>query len=121
MTTKKLIKTYDVFEVVLVPFPFTETSNEKKRPALILSSSTHFNMKASASVMAMITTASHNPWPLDIPIVHLKEAGLPVPSIIRLKFFTLDHRLIIKKIGIIHKSDQRQVEKHLRQLFPFLG
>ena len=77
----KPIKTYDSYEVVLVPFPFIDRSSNKKRPALVLSSSSHFNMKAGASVMAMITTATHHPWPLDIPIEDLKAAGLPVPSI----------------------------------------
>ena len=119
MTMKKLIKTYDSYEVVLVPFPFTDHSSQKRRPALILSSSFHFNMKAGASAMAMITTAAHHPWPLDIPIHELKAAGLPVPSIIRMKLFTLDHRLVLKKLGHLHLTEQRQVEKNLRELFSF--
>lgn len=117
MTMKKPIKTYDSFEVVLVPFPFTENSNSKKRPALVLSSSFRFNIKAGASVMAMITTAIHHPWPLDIPIEKLEIAGLPVPSIVRMKLFTLDHRLILKKLGQLHLTDQRHVEKSLQHLF----
>jgi mRNA interferase MazF len=119
---KKPIKTYDSFEVVLVPFPFTESINSKKRPALVLSSSLHFNMKAGSSVMAIITTATHHPWPLDIPIMNLEAAGLPTASIIRMKLFTLDHRLILKKLGLLHATDQSQVAKNLRQLFqPILG
>lgn len=117
MKMKKHIKTYDSLEVVLVPFPFIDNGNGKKRPALILSSSLHFNIKIGASVMAMITTAGHNPWPLDVSIDHLEEAGLPSPSIIRMKLFTLDHRLILKKLGKLHLSDQRAVEKNLSRLF----
>ena len=49
--------------------------------------------------MAMITSASHTPWPLDVPIVDLASAGLPAPSIIRFKLFTLDHRLVRGKLG----------------------
>jgi len=116
---KKPIKTYDSFEVVLVPFPFIDNANGKKRPALILSSSASFNMKIGASVMAMITTASHNPWPLDINISDLDAAGLPSSSLIRMKLFTLDHRLILKKLGLLHKSDQAAVEKSLKRLFNF--
>ena len=117
MTMKKPIKTYDSFEVVLVPFPFVDNSSNKKRPALILSASLHFNMKVGASVMAMITTATHRSWPLDIPIDNLNAAGLPVPSIIRMKLFTLDHRLVLKKLGRLHPIDQRHVEKNLKLLF----
>jgi mRNA interferase MazF len=67
--------------------------------------------------MAMITTATHRPWPLDVSIVDLAMAGLPAPSIIRIKLFTLDHRLVLKKLGRLHLSDQRQVELSLKRLF----
>ena len=67
--------------------------------------------------MAMITTAMHHPWPLDVSIEELKAAGLPVPSIVRMKLFTLDHRLVLKKLGQLHLQDQRRVEKTLRHLF----
>lgn len=117
MKMKKPIKTYDVFEVVLVPFPFVENASNKKRPALVLSSSNSFNMKAGSSIMAMITTAAHHPWPFDIPIVHLDAAGLPCPSIIRMKLFTLDHRLILKKLGSLHRLDQHSLKKNLTSLF----
>lgn len=117
MKMKKLIKTYDSFDVVLVPFPFIDQENTKKRPSLVLSSSDSFNVKIGASVMAMITTSSHIPWPLDIPISELEIAGLPTPSIIRMKLFTLDHRLIIKRLGRLDKKDQRSVENSLKNLF----
>ncbi|MGZ8237012.1 MAG: hypothetical protein ACXW1Z_15385 [Methylobacter sp.] len=45
--------------------------------------------------MTMITSAKHTAWPLDTPIENLTAAGLPVPSIIRLKLLTLDNRLIL--------------------------
>jgi mRNA interferase MazF len=114
---KKPTKTYDAYQVVLVPFPFIDQSNSKKRPALVLSASDHFNLNAGASVLAMITTSFHAPWPLDIPILNLESAGLPVPSVIRMKLFTLDHRLIFKKLGVLHALDHRSVEKSLKRLF----
>jgi mRNA interferase MazF len=75
---KKLIKTYDSFDVVVVPFPFIDKAASKRRPALILSSNTAFNHQIEAYVMAMITTSSHHPWPLDTEIEDLRAAGLPV-------------------------------------------
>lgn len=47
--------------------------------------------------MAMITSAKNSDWPLDIEIQDLNRAGLPSPSIIRMKLFTLDEKLIIRK------------------------
>jgi mRNA interferase MazF len=50
--------------------------------------------------MAMITSAKNAPWPLDICITDLEKGGLPSPSVVRMKLFTLDHRLVIKKSGL---------------------
>ncbi len=43
--------------------------------------------------------------PLDCPIQDIKTAGLPVPSRVRLKLFTLDNRLIRGKIGALSPVD----------------
>lgn len=107
--------TYKQFDVVVVPFPFTDRTATKKRPALVLSSEL-FNSGIRHSVMAMITTASHSAWPLDIAITDLKDAGLKVPSIIRMKLFTIDHALIQKHIGHLSFQDKRSVESELEFL-----
>lgn len=117
MKTKTPTKIYRTFDVVLVPFPFIDSGLSKKRPALIISSSKHFNKNSEAYVMAMITSALHSPWPLDLEIQDLKSAGLPVRSIIRMKLFTLDHRLIIKQIGKFANSDRLTISNHLKLLF----
>jgi mRNA interferase MazF len=109
--------TYKQFDVVVVPFPFTDSKATKKRPALIISDATTFNRSIKKSVMAMITTASHSPWALDVPITDLSSAGLKAKSIIRMKLFTLDDALVIKKIGKLATSDRDLVQKSLQQLF----
>ncbi|MBW4532462.1 MAG: type II toxin-antitoxin system PemK/MazF family toxin [Pleurocapsa minor HA4230-MV1] len=114
---RKLIVTYKQFEVVVVPFPFTDSSATKKRPALVISDASAFNKSTKKSVMAMITTASHSSWDLDIPITDLKSAGLKAKSIIRMKLFTLDDDLVLKKIGKLATSDRDRVQKSLQQLF----
>ena len=40
--------------------------------------------------MAMITSAGHEPWPLDCAIGDLSAVGQAVASVIRWKLFTLD-------------------------------
>jgi mRNA interferase MazF len=107
--------TYKQFDVVVVSFPFTDRAATKKRPALVLSSE-QFNSGIRHSVMAMITTASHSVWPLDIAIVNLKDSGLKTPSIIRIKLFTIDHVLILKNIGHLSSQDRRSVELGLQSL-----
>ena len=116
--TKKPMASFERFDVVRVPFPFTDRQAEKNRPALVLSDATAFNRPAGHSVMAMITSAGHAPWPLDVRIGALDAAGLPVASILRLKLFTLDHRLVRGKLGRLAPADQAKARKAIRRLLP---
>ena len=111
---------FKAFEIVVVPFPFTDSSKIKKRPALILSQNLEFNREIEHSVMAMITSKKNSPWPLDVPIKHLKQTGLTAPSVIRMKIFTLDQRFIIRKAGSLAKTDQISVKQSLSKLFEYL-
>jgi mRNA interferase MazF len=105
--------------VVVVPFPFTDSKATKKRPALILSDATAFNKATRKSVMAMITTASHSSWSLDVPILDLKSAGLKAKSIVRMKLFTLDDALVVRKIGKLAINDSNNVKNALQSLLNF--
>lgn len=96
---------FERFDVVRVPFPFADRDAVKNRPALVLSDSAMFNAPAGHSVMAMITSAVHASWPLDCAISDLAAAGLPAPSVIRWKVFTLDHRLVRATVGRLSDTD----------------
>ncbi len=110
--------TFSAFDVVVVPFPFTDRLQAKRRPALVISRSRPFNSRSGHSIMAMITSQSHEGWPLDVDITNLDAAGLPAPSIVRMKLFTLDHGLVLRKIGKLSRADSQNVKSSLRQLLP---
>ncbi|MET0378002.1 MAG: type II toxin-antitoxin system PemK/MazF family toxin [Spongiibacteraceae bacterium] len=105
------------FDIVKVPFPFTDKTASKNRPALVLSSAAQFNAAVGHSVMAMITSSAHASWPLDCLIHDLAAAGLPAPSLVRFKLFTLDHRLVRGVLGQLSHSDRQNVQDHLQRLF----
>lgn len=115
----KHIMTFNAFDVVVVPFPFTDRATTKRRPALVLSDTQNFNLPVGQSVLAMITSASNSDWPLDVEISDLDAAGLSSPSIVRMKLFTLDLQLILRKAGALNKKDQMQVKQALNKLFSF--
>lgn len=108
--------TFEPFDVVVVPFPFTDRNATKRRPALVLSHE-KFQAKIGHSVLAMITSAENANWPLDTKIKDLKTAGLPSESKLRMKLFTLDDSLIIRKTGSLSKTDRRSVLENLKYLF----
>ena len=107
---------FERFDVLRVPFPFTDRHAEKNRPALVLSDRAAFNVAAKHSVMAMITSAEHAGWPLDVLVDDLDAAGLPAPSIVRCKLFTLDHRLVRGRLGHLAQKDGSKVQNAMRQL-----
>ena len=108
--------TFDRYAVVRVPFPFTDRTAAKHRPAVVLSDPVAFNTPAGHSVMAMITSEDNPPWPLDCPLGDLDAAGLPAPSKVRFKLFTLDHRLVRGAVGKLSTADTERVGAGLSQL-----
>ena len=103
-------------DVVVVPFPFTDKAAAKRRPALVLSDADSFNRVAGHSVMAMITSVGSEGWPLDVALRDLEAAGLPAPSLVRMKLFTLDHRFVLRKAGRLAAVDAAAVESSLASL-----
>lgn len=101
-------------DVVLVPFPYSDLSAAKKRPALVTAS-----LKGNDVVLCQITSKAR----LDFYSVTLSNAdfisgGLPVDSIIRPnRLFTADVQIILRKAGSIVENKIRAVEETLVQMF----
>lgn len=108
---------YERWQVVRVPFPFTDRLASKNRPALVLSDAAAFNAPAGHLVLAMITSAGNAPWPLDCAIQDLAGAGLPAPSVVRCKLFTLDARLVRGSLGRLAPHDVQEIEHSFGRLF----
>ena len=109
--------TYKPFDVVVVPFPFTDRGSHKRRPALILSS-TEYQERTGHLILCMITTATQSHWFNDVPLKGWARTGLPHASIVRAKLFTLDERLILRCLGELTKIDQQAVTKSLQRILP---
>jgi mRNA interferase MazF len=94
-------------DVVVVRFPFRAKEEGKGRPALVVSNKT-FN-EFGHTILSMITTRAHRPWPGDILIRNHEAAGLKTPCIVRLKMFTLENNLIVRQIGRLSARDREKL------------
>lgn len=108
-------KIYKPFDIIVIPFPFSDKLEQKKRPALVLSSE-EFNSKSQHQVTAMITSAKQSEWPFDTPINNKKHAGLPIDCLIRMKFYTADQSIIIRKAGSLSKADQKSFRENFMRV-----
>ena len=104
---------FKAFDIVAVPFPFTDRDAIKRRPALVISNQ-RFNQRHNQLVLAMITTAAEE-VPSDVSFAHWQEAGLKVACHFRLKLFTLDKNLVLKTIGHLSPQDVKSVQAVLTE------
>jgi mRNA interferase MazF len=100
-------------DVAIVPFPFTDMAVAKPRPALALSTQAA-NGETGNTIFAMITTAARSHWPTDVPLADVEGSGLTAVSLVRLKLFTLDNRLVARKIGTLSSRDRKAVREMLK-------
>lgn len=106
------------FDVVVVPFPYSDRLAEKRRPAIVVSAS---QLIASFGLvwLAMVTSAENRRWECDVDVSDLRMAGLPAPSLVRpAKIATVDAARVLERVGRLAAKDARAVEMRLKQ---FLG
>ncbi len=105
------------WDIVLVPFPFTDLTAVKRRPALVVSPE-DYNAATGDVVIAFITSRTEvAPLPGDHALLSWMESGLPKPSILRMKFATVDAAIVLKKLGALAEGDREAVRGVLREFF----
>lgn len=102
---------YSFGEVVLVPFPFTDQSGVKKRPAVIVSSG-GYNLNRRDIVIMAITGQVRIPLAFgEAMVVDWQAAGLIKASVLKPVFTTLEQGHVIQIIGALSASDQQQLRE----------
>lgn len=91
-------------DVILVPFPFSDLSGSKKRPALVLAVNNDWR-----ELVCMMLTSSPKGI-MEIPVSHLDSTGLPKPTVARIhRLFSIDQSIVLKKLGSLHPEDLKNV------------
>ena len=106
---------YRFGDVVLVPFPFTDQSSTKRRPAVVVSSETLHRETADLVIMA-ITSQPRALAQLEVPITLWKEAGLMRQSVIKPVLATIERKLVIKKLWKLQDDDLKALRPALNKI-----
>ncbi|MEX2685098.1 MAG: type II toxin-antitoxin system PemK/MazF family toxin [Candidatus Sigynarchaeota archaeon] len=112
---------YNCGDVVLLPFPFTDLTTAKQRPAVVISSS-WFNSNRKDIIVAAITSQVSTSLARDeihLPVQEQSRAGLPKPSIVKVtKIVTIDQSLVRKRLGSLSPKFMKKLTKTVKQ---FIG
>ncbi len=105
---------YRFGEIVLVPFPFTDQTATKKRPAVVVSSDAYNNVRPDVIVMAVTGQLSGYPRIGEVAISDWKAAGLVKPSTIKPILTTIEKSLAIRLLGKLGQRDLSALQDTLR-------
>lgn len=105
--------TFEPWDIVKVPFPYVERPVRQSRPALVIAAEKPGGIHGLLW-LAMITSAANRGWDGDVAISDLREAGLPIASVIRpAKLATVEARDAVP-LGTLPVSDRPMITRYLR-------
>ena len=106
---------YNQGDVLLVPYPFTDQSGTKQRPAIVLSGAA-YNQSHPDVILAPITSQiTHSKD--EIILGNWQTAGLLKPSSVKPLLSSLETGLVRRKLGKLSASDLNQVRALFKRIF----
>jgi len=98
---------YKAGDVLLVPYPFTDQSGGKQRPAVVLSSSTYNQTHPDVILAAITSQVAHTSD--EVILTDWQMAGLLFPSAVKPILSSFDSSLVKRRLGALSAHDLAQV------------
>jgi mRNA interferase MazF len=100
-------------DVVVVPFPFSDLSQSKRRPALVIAP-----LEGNDNILCQITSTNiRDNYAISIDDVDFDSGGLKQVSNIRPnRLFTADNQIILYQVGSLKKDKLVQVVDRLIEI-----
>jgi mRNA interferase MazF len=107
-------KTLNKSDVVVLPFPFSDLSSSKKRPALVAAT-----LQGEDLILCQITSQARvDGYSIELLDDDFKTGKLNLVSAIRPnRLFTADKSIILYKIGSLKPKKMKEVEDALIKIF----
>jgi mRNA interferase MazF len=100
-------------DVVVIPFPFSDLSKSKKRPALVVASF------SDEIVLCQITSGKgFDKYSVNVDDEDFSSDKLNLSSVVRCnRIFTADRKIILYKIGSLRTRKFRKISECLLDMF----
>ena len=109
------MRSYDRGDIILVEFVFSEGSNSKQRPALVISVE-DYQRNREELILAAVTNNVERELIGDTELEDWKKAGLLYPSLVTAIVRTIKKNMVNRRLGRLSNEDLRAVEGNLRQV-----
>jgi len=107
---------YEFGDVLLVPFPFTDQSATKRRPAVVVSSDAYHRERPDLIILAVTSQARPQAALGEAAVARWKEAGLLRPSVLKPVVATLERGLVLRKLGRLEGEDLQALRKVIGEI-----
>jgi mRNA interferase MazF len=107
---------FEFGDVVLVPFPFTDQSTTKKRPAVVVSSQAYHRQRPDIILMAITSQFRPANTVGEVAVHHWQSAGLLKPSVLKPLLATIERSLVLRTMGKLHHDDRAALHNALAQI-----
>ena len=100
-------------EVVIVPFPFSDLTNSKRRPAVVVA-----QLDGDDVILCQVTSqARSDSYAITVTASDFVSGNLPVNSVARPnRLFTADERIIIRKAGVLADDKMKEITDKLVEI-----
>ena len=99
--------TFRAWDVVRVPFPYTDRPVRQHRPALVIGAG-RLETEHGLLWVLMITSAENRRWSDDVVISDRSAAGLPADSVVRCAKIATIEADDAERIGRLSPADRRK-------------
>lgn len=107
---------FEFGDIVLVPFPFTDQTAQKKRPAVVVSTTAYKGEKPDLILMAVTSQLRPTPTLGDVWLADWQRAGLLKPSAAKPVLATIEQRLILRQLVVLTPQDSHAVRQALSDI-----
>jgi mRNA interferase MazF len=107
---------YEFGDVVLVPFPFTNQSTSKQRPAVVVSTRAYAVERPDVIMMAITSQVRAGSELGEVWLRHWQAAGLLKPSAVKPVFATFERNLVIRSLGVLSSEDKETLRHVIAQI-----
>jgi len=107
---------FEFGDIILVPFPFTDQSATKKRPAVVISSKPYNEQRPDLIIMAVTSQIKLASVIGEVIIQNWQAAGLLKPSAIKPVMTTIEKPLVIKTMGQLKENDQKALQESIKEI-----